>query len=309
MQEIGTILDLYKENNLATDWLLEERKKRHRGAYKKELSEFPFELSRSTVEKFIKCPKCFYNEKFYGVKPPSIPGFLLNSNTDTLLKKDFDQYRGRKSHPIMLLAGLEHLVPFAHEDIENWEDSLHFGLNPNKFNTLHRETNILFGGGLDDVWQNQESGELHIVDYKSTAQMGKNPKPLDESFIAPPLNPKKIDYKASYRRQMDMYQWIMRRKGFDVSSIGYFVYVDGQHLDQMGMIDENDPTKAFMEFKTSIIPYQGDDSWVENTLFKIKDGIEARASEGSNFSHISLSHSEDCELGKFITEEKRISDT
>lgn len=293
---------------MSTDWVLEERKKRHRGSYKKQLSEFPFELSRSAVEKFIKCPACFYNEKIYGVKPPSIPGFLLNSNTDTLLKKDFDQYRGIKAHPIMVHAGLDYLVPFAHEDIENWEDSLHFGLNPNKFNTLHRGTNILFGGGLDDVWENQDTGQLHIVDYKSTAQMGNNPKPLDESFIAPPLDPKKVDYKASYRRQMDMYQWIMRRKGFDVSDTGYFVYVDGQHLKQTGMIDKNDPTKAYMEFDTAIIPYQGDDSWVENTLHEIRRGIEARISAESNFNNTPLPHSEGCELGKFIIEEKNATE-
>ena len=160
-------------------------------------------------------------------------------------------------------------------------------------------------GGLDDVWQNRENGALHIIDYKSTAQMGHNPKPLDESFIAPPLNPKKIDYKASYRRQMDMYQWIMKRKGFDVSNTGYFVYVDGQHLDQTGMIDTDDPVKAFMEFKTAIIPYQGDDSWVERVLHKIRDGIEIRMSEGGRLIHNSLSHSDGCELGKFINEGKQ----
>ena len=31
------------------------------------------------------------------------------------------------------------------------------------------ETNLLIGGGLDDVWQNTKTNELHIVDYKSTA--------------------------------------------------------------------------------------------------------------------------------------------
>ena len=67
------------------------------------------------------------------------------------------------------------------------------------------------------------SGELHIVDYKSTAQMSSTPAPLDESFIAAPKDSKKIDYKAGYRRQMEMYQWTLRRKGFSVSDIGYFV--------------------------------------------------------------------------------------
>ena len=294
---------------MATDWTLEERKKRHRGVYKTELSNVPFELSRSVIEKYIKCQKCFFNEKLYGVKPPSMPGFLLNTNTDTLLKKDFDQYRGRESHPIMRLAGLDYLIPFAHEDMNDWEDSLHFGLTPNKFNTWHRETNILFGGGLDDVWQNKESGELHIVDYKSTAQMGKVRKPLDESFIAPPIDPNKPDYKAAYRRQMDMYQWIMRRKGFEVSNVGYFVYVDGQHASQTGMIDSADPTKAVMEFNTAIIPYRGDDSWVEKVLTQVKSGIEARTQQGVQFEHTASSHAENCELGIFINKGKRFEKT
>ena len=294
-----------KEQAPAADWSLEERVKRHRGVYKPELADSPFELSRSAIEKFIKCPKCFYNEKLHGVKPPSMPGFLLNTNTDTLLKKDFDQYRGRESHPIMRLAGLDHLIPLLHTDIEEWEDSLHFGLNPHKFNTLHRETNILFGGGLDDVWQNKESGELHIVDYKSTAQMGKEPKPLDESFIAPPLDQKKADYKASYRRQMDMYQWILRRKGFNVSNTGYFVYVDGQHISQSGMINPENPVEAVMKFNTAIIPYEGDDSWVEEVLLKVKSGITIRVNEGDEFDHSKSMHSEGCEYGKFINEGKK----
>ena len=138
----------------------------------------------------------------------------------------------------MAKAGLSHLRPFLHEDIEKWESSLHFGSSPNHFNTIHEETNILFGGGLDDVWENLETGELHIVDYKSTAQMSMAPAPLDESFIAPPKDSghKRLS-KPARRRQMEMYQWILRRKGFSVSDTGYFLYVDGQHVNESGMID------------------------------------------------------------------------
>ncbi|MEC8950320.1 MAG: hypothetical protein VYC30_04985, partial [Pseudomonadota bacterium] len=229
---------------MSTDWSLEGRPKRHRGTYKPEFAHIPFELSRSKIETYKKCKQCFYLEKIWGVKPPAIPGFNLNSNTDTLLKRDFNQYRGKEAHPIMVSAGLEHLIPFEHEDIEKWANALQFGATPNHFNTLHKESNILFGGGLDDVWVElvrpmeilgnddapQGTGKHYIVDYKSTAQLSANPKPLDGSFLAPPAGTNPPDYKASYRRQMDMYQWIMRRKGFEVSDTGYFVYVDGQHI-------------------------------------------------------------------------------
>ena len=49
-----------------------------------------------------------------------------------------------------------------------------------------------------------------------------------------------------------MYQWVMRRKGFEVSDIGYFLYVDGLHVGYDGMLNIEDTTKAVMHFDTSI---------------------------------------------------------
>lgn len=284
------------EVDMGTDWNLEERPKRHRGAYKPELEDIPFELSRSAVEKYVQCPRCFYEHKVNDVKPPSIPAFLLNTNTDTLLKKDFDQYRGKgEPHPIMVPFG-EHLSPYAHEDMEKWEQSIHFGSTPNHFNTWHRESNILFGGGLDDVWGVGISGvPLHIVDYKSTAQMGANTKPLDADFLQVPKDSKYPDYKATYRRQMDMYQWIMRRKGFEVSNEGYFLYVDGQHNGIDGMLDKNDPEVGWMKFNAAIIPYFGDSSWVEGTLMEIREMLDRKRLPPAD-------HSKDCELGRYLNE-------
>ena len=235
---------------------------RHRGTFKPDREE-PYELSRSRVESFIRCPACFWLDRAKGVKFPSIPGFNLNTNTDILLKRDFDVYRAKQEpHPFMVMHGLGHLVPFAHEDLERWENSKSFGAAKH-FNTLHEETNILLGGGLDDVWQNQQTGELHIVDYKSTAQGVQGPK----------KQPKRIDlegpYKVSYKRQMDIYQWVMRGMGNPVSDTGYFLYVDGQHWGIEGMLDE-DPTTATMKFSATLLPYEGNDSWVEGALRGIK---------------------------------------
>jgi len=263
---------------------------RHRGKYNPD-NEMPYELSRGKLESFIQCEACFWLDRVRGIKFPSIPGFLLNTNTDTLLKKDFDQYRGKGPHPIMESNGLSELRPYYHDDIDKWVSSIHFGLSQNHFNTTHERTNILFGGGLDDVWENIHTGVLHIVDYKSTAQMSSEPAPLDQTFIAPPTDPKKRDYKASYRRQMEMYQWILRRKGYEVSEIGYFVYVDGQHVGESGMIDRSDSSQAWMRFKTAVIPYIGNDQWVEKCLMSAKSILTEKNSP---------KHSAECEYGSFI---------
>jgi hypothetical protein len=175
---------------------------------------------------------------------------------------------------------------------------MQFGSSTSHFNTLHEELNIVFGGGVDDIWENVATGELHIVDYKSTSQQRAEPKPLDRSFIAPPIDPKEKDYKAGYRRQMDMYQWILRRMGFEVSDVGYFVYVDGLHHDQEGMIDLSDPSIGWMKFDVAIIPYEGNDSWVEDALHGAKECLLAPSCPA---------HSSQCEFGSFLDAVRDIS--
>ena len=48
--------------------------------------------------------------------------------------------------------------------MELWQKSLQFGLR-----TLHKPTNLLIGGGLDDVWHDKATDQIFVVDYKSTA--------------------------------------------------------------------------------------------------------------------------------------------
>ena len=88
-----------------------------------------------------------------------------------------------------------------------------------------------------------------------------------------------------------MYQWIMRRKGYEVSDTGYFVYVDGQHVGEEGMIDNNDPAQAWMRFNTAVIPYVGNDSWVEAAIFKAKETV---------LKPFCPEHAEGCEYKGFL---------
>ena len=257
---------------------------RHRGTFKPSRPE-PYELSRGRVEDFIQCPACFWLDRVKGVKFPSIPGFNLNSATDLLLKRDFNRYRESQSpHPFMIRNGLKHLVPFAHEDLERWVNALHFGASLNHFNTLHEETNILFGGGIDDVWQNVETRELHIVDYNSTSQ----------GVMSPKKEPRKINlegrWKQAYKRQIEMYQWILRRKGFQVNDVGYFVYVDGQHYGVDGMLDDTE-NQANMGFTATLLTYRGDDSWVGDVLESIRTVL---------YQNQCPDHQADCEHARFV---------
>ena len=55
---------------------------------------------------------------------------------------------------------------------------------------------------------------------------------------------------------------LLKKNGLSVSPTGYFVYTNA-NVSASGFNDH-------MDFETKIIPYDGDDSWIEPTLKKIK---------------------------------------
>ncbi len=97
-------------------------KKRARDLYDPQ-SEKPFKLSRSRLENFIKCSRCFYLEHRLGIRqPPGFP-FTLNTAVDHLMKKEFDAYRAKKEpHPLMKENNLN-LIPFQHPDLDIWRQN------------------------------------------------------------------------------------------------------------------------------------------------------------------------------------------
>jgi len=268
--------------------------KRHRGKFNPD-NPYPYELSRSRVETFLRCKACFWLHQIHKVPPPEIPSFTINSTTDILLKRDADTVRGKSALPLWEQAGLEHIIPFDHEHLNNWTNSLHYGLNDSYFNTVHKETNIKFGGGLDDVYLNTETDQIHIIDYKSQAQGTRNPDTYE-------VKPSSLNdpWKIGYKRQMDMYVWVARQKGLNVSNTGYFVYVDAQHKHIEGMLIDRDPTIAWMKFNASIIPYEADTSWVEPTLVEIKNFLMNQSTipdhtpKGDNFMG--------CDVGRYAND-------
>jgi CRISPR/Cas system-associated exonuclease Cas4 (RecB family) len=200
----------------------------------------PFKLSRSKIDLFLECPRCFYLDRRLGVaRPPGFP-FTLNSAVDTLLKKEFDIHRAKgEAHPMMKHYGVE-AVPFQHEKMNDWRNTF-MGIQ-----YLHQPTNLLIFGAIDDIWIDPQ-GELIIVDYKATAKNGEIN--LD------------ADWQMAYKRQMEIYQWLFRKNGFKVSDTGYFVYVNGK--------TDREAFDGKLEFDVYLIPYQGDDSWIEKTIGEI----------------------------------------
>ncbi|MFA5794419.1 MAG: PD-(D/E)XK nuclease family protein [Candidatus Brocadiia bacterium] len=212
----------------------------------------PFRLSRSRIDKFIECPRCFYLEMRLGVKPPGSLPFTLNNAVDHLLKKEFDAYRAKgQPHPLMTKYSLS-AKPYQHKDLDKWRQNF-VGIQHH-----HKGTNFLITGAVDDVWENSD-GRLHIVDYKATSK-------------ADALN-LDSDWQAGWKRQMEVYQWLFRQNGFKVAETGYFVYCNGRK-DREGL-------NGRLDFELEIFPYDGDAGWVETRLKEARECLSAETPPGS----------------------------
>lgn len=208
----------------------------------------PFKLSRSKIELFIQCQRCFWLDTRLKIRRPSSPPFNINKAIDELFKKEFDVYRAKgEPHPLMKDNQIK-AVPYQHKDLDTWR------YNFTGVTTLHEPTNLHIFGAVDDIWVD-ESGNLMVVDYKATAKAS----PVIE------LGPKG-GWQDMYRRQMEVYQWLLKQNGFKVSDTGYFVYATGTQ-DREGFFNK-------IEFETHVFPHHGNSDWVEPTIQNMKQVMD-----------------------------------
>lgn len=206
-------------------------------------SQEPFKVSRSKIDLFLNCPMCFHLDCRLGVgRPPGFP-FALNSAVDKLLKKEFDIHRAKnRSHPLMTAYGLHDVIPFKHKDLDVWRE------NFKGMRYVYEPENLIVTGAIDDIWYNNKTEEIIIVDYKSTSKEEK--VSLDK------------EWQIGYKRQMEIYQWLFRQAGFKVAETGYFVYCNGK--------TDREAFDAKLEFEIDLIPYTGNTDWIPETLHDLK---------------------------------------
>lgn len=206
-----------------------------------------WKLSRSKIDLFLECARCFYLDNKLGVK--RVPGFpfSINSAVDYLLKQEFDAYRTRgEQHPLQKEYGID-ARPMSHVELDEWRRN--FG----GIKYRHEPTGLLVTGAIDDLWINGQD-EYIVVDYKATAK-DEAVKELDK------------DWQDGYKRQMEVYQWLLRQNGYQVSDTGYFVYCTGK-MDRQAF-DKR------IDFDVNLIDYKGNDSWVEKVLLAIKKCLDS----------------------------------
>lgn len=197
-------------------------------------------LSRTAIEQHLKCPRCFHAERRLGVKPLGMVPLTLAVATDALLKREFDAVRASGArHPLWQREGLD-VRACSHPDMDRWRN------NRQGVRALRGGAEVY--GAVDDVWVNNATGELHVVDYKSTSKQGT--PDIDSGF------------GAAYKRQVEIYQWLLRREGHRVADVAYFLYVNGSKATAFYDAD----LVGHMRFDTTLIAHTGSDAWVEAAI-------------------------------------------
>ncbi len=205
-------------------------------------------LSRSKIDLFIECPRCFYLDNKLGTARPRGPAFTLNVAVDTLLKKEFDAHRVHGSKPPLLAHYGVDAIPYQHESLDTWRE------NFEGIEHKHTPTGFTVSGAIDDVWIDP-AGALIVVDYKATSKNGTIESLADSSW------------EEQYRRQIGVYQWLLRQNGFTVSDTGYFVYANAR--------SDKAAFDGQLEFQVTLVPCTGSTDWVEEILPRIKTVLES----------------------------------
>lgn len=207
----------------------------------------PFALSRSKVELFVQCPRCFYLDARLGIKRPPMFPFNLNSAVDELLKKEFDQYRSiQQPHPVMTEHQLN-LIPYHHPQLDLWRH------NFTGIQWYDKQLGLQLFGAVDDIWADP-SDELYVVDYKATSRNVTDPNAL----VYP-----------EYKRQLGFYAWLLEKNGFQVANIGYLLYCNGLRSAQT--------FEGRLDFEVYLLAVHTDTAWIAPTLTLLHDTLQQQA--------------------------------
>lgn len=190
------------------------------------------QLSRTKIELFLECPRCFYEDVACGHARPSGPPFTLNNAVDELMKREFDAYRERQQpHPLFATVGLD-AVPLRDERLDQWRH------NFTGVRWLDPQSGWTLFGAVDDLWLGGD-GRVLVADYKATARR----EPLTAESLYP-----------QYRRQAEVYQFLVAQQGYTVDDRAWFVWTNG--------VKTAERFADRLAFRTVLVPHDGDRGWV-----------------------------------------------
>jgi hypothetical protein len=166
-----------------------------------------FTLSPNKLKLYSDCKRCFWENMHKGIERPSGPFPSLPSGMDTILKKHFATYATKGELPPEL-SGLEGKVePFSNQALlKKWQGRNGIRWTDEQGNTLY--------GSVDNILVQDK--KLIVLDYKT------------RGFAL------KEDTVRFYKDQMDIYNLLLEKNGFEVQDFSLLLFYIPQEITNIG---------------------------------------------------------------------------
>jgi hypothetical protein len=169
-----------------------------------------YKLSPSSLSILKECPRCFWLQFNKGIKRPEGVFPSLPSGMDIILKRHFDNFRDRGEMPPELKNLEDEYKLFDNIELLNiWRNNF-------KGIQWQDEDGNLFRGAIDNLLQ--KSNKLVVLDYKTRGY---------------PLKEDTADY---YQNQMDIYNLLLRKNGYETEDYAYLLFYYPKQVNEQGDI-------------------------------------------------------------------------
>ncbi len=188
-------------------------------------------VSRSGLQLFLDCPRCFWLEIHHKIKRPRGYPYTLSGAVDYLAKREFDKFREEgRLHPLLEQAGIKAKL-FAGPELADWRS--------NFVGVRYDDTklNATLYGAIDDVLQFSDSS-IAVVDYKSTGA-------------------REVKIYDDYQKQMDIYSYIFSKNNYKLKNKAYFVFY---------IVQKDREFEDRLHFKGEVREIKVNPGWVEKTF-------------------------------------------
>ena len=168
----------------------------------------PYKFSPSSLSLLKECPRCFWLHFNKSIKRPDSIFPSLPSGMDRILKVHFDSFRDRGELPPELKELNGDVTLFDNTELLNaWRNNL-------KGIQWADENKNIFRGAVDNILQ--KGKKLIVLDYKTRGY------------------PVKEDTAGHYQDQLDIYNLLLRKNGFETENYSYLIFYHPNKVNERG---------------------------------------------------------------------------
>lgn len=228
-------------------------------------------LSKSALEKFRSCARCFWLDKVQGLKQPEGIRSGLPMGMDRVLKGHYDAHREAGKLPPELVGhvpgGLYDGKRISMKDLRNWRKGLSVTVEDGGFQAE-------LSTALDDLLFDPATGRYAMIDYKTKA------KATDQAAT-----------QLYYGTQADCYDLALNANGYATWDVAYFAYYYPVNVGADGSgIAEGGHQGVAMGWACQVVPIKPDHARAKALLIAAARCLEGKIPEAG----------EDCDYCAFV---------